>query len=278
MIPKYPILVATLAVALTLAHTASATDVGKNSIPTQNGDVIGLLGSTYNNQEPSIGVNVQALNIGIEYQKTKTFSQDKFFVGEFEYVNGPDNYSGSGNLVIPKYYINLKLSFGKDIFYETYVLSPYIGVGYRFLNQSGSGLITSTNYYAYDRHSTYVYIPVGIKRRIALQTGATVETSLEYDFLIAGSQFSGLSVANNNGYTDASDVTNRQTSGYGLNGSIMYQRPDGWSFGPYFKYWNISNSDTAAWTYKSGGTSYSVSAWEPANFTEEYGLKASYKF
>lgn len=274
--PQYRIML--MVVALTSGQMAGATDFGKNSIPTRDSHAIGLLGASYSYQEPSLGVNMHALNVGLEYQRTKIFSQDRFFVGEFAYATGPDNYSGSGNLVIPKYYIDLKLSLGKDIFYDTYVLSPYIGVGYRFLNQAGGGLLTSTDHYMYDRRSTYVYVPVGFRRRIAMQTGATVETRLEYDFLVAGNQFSGLSVANNNGYTDAGDVNNRQTTGYGLHASFMYQRPDGWSFGPYWKYWNISTSDSATWTYKKNGTAYSVSAWEPANTTDEFGFKAMYKF
>jgi hypothetical protein len=58
----------------------------------------------------------------------------------------------------------------------------------------------------------------------------------------------------------------------------MYKRPDGWSLGPYWKYWNISNSDLATWTYKYGSTSYTKSMYEPANTTEEFGFKALYQF
>ena len=130
----------------------------------------------------------------------------------------------------------------------------------------------------YDRQSTYLYIPVGFKQRSLTGDGGMLESTLELDYLVSGNQFSGLSVMNSFGYTSSTDVNNRQTSGYGLNASFMYKRPDGWSLGPYWKYWNISKSDLSTWTYKSGGTSYTSSVYEPTNTTEEFGFKALYQF
>ena len=101
-----------------------------------------------------------------------------------------------------------------------------------------------------------------------------LESTFELDYLVSGNQFSGLSVMNNFGKSSSSDVNNQQTSGYGLNASFMYKRFDGWSLGPYWKYWNISKSDLGTWTYTSGSTS----VYEPANTTEEFGFKALYQF
>ena len=269
---------ALVAACLLLCGLARADSDVLESVRSRSGSELGLTLSHYDYREPSLDVRMVALNAGLEYQKTNALSGDRFWTAGVDYANGPDNYSGSGNLVVPKYYYNLKLAVGKDLFYDTYVLSPYVGLGYRFLKQSGGGLATSSGAYFYDRYSSYFYLPLGLKRRIAVAGGAQFETTFEYDYLLAGNQYSGLSVADNWGYSDSSNVNNRQTSGYGLNASILYRRPDGWAFGPYWKYWNISTSDRATWTYKESGTAYSVSTWEPANTTEEFGFKAMYKF
>ena len=57
----------------------------------------------------------------------------------------------------------------------------------------------------------------------------------------------------------------------------MYKE-DSWGVGPYFKYWNIQQSQTNSAVIKINGTSYNYSVWEPANTTKEYGVKAIYRF
>ena len=257
---------------ITLCGAASADNKLLNSVRTKDVQAIGYSLSSYSNNDSES--SFKAFNFGIAYQGIKTLGGEKFIVFDADYVSGPDSYSGSrGDLIIPKYYYNLKLSIGKDFFYDTYVLSPYIGLGYRFLSQSGGGLFTSTRNYFYDRQSTYNYIPLGLKRRIALTDGATLESTAEYDYLISGNQYSGMSIANSvSNFTDATNINNKQNSGYGLNASLMYRRPDGWSFGPYWKYWSIDASESASYS----STVQAVS--ERANTTEEFGIRAMYKF
>ena len=259
-------------VLLVLCAEAQAENTLLDSVRTRDSQAIGFSLSSYSNNDSDS--SFKAFNLGVTYQGIKTLAGEKFVLFDADYATGPDTYSGSlGALVIPKYYYNLRLSIGKDIVYDSYVLSPYIGLGYRFLSQSGGGLFTATGNYFYDRQSTYNYIPLGLKRRIALADGATLETTVEYDYLISANQYQGLSAANNGGgFTDATNINNKQNTGYGLNASLMYRRPDGWSFGPYWKYWNIDVSEAAT---------YSASAQpvtERANTTDEFGFKAMYKF
>lgn len=257
---------------ITLCGAAWADNNLRNSVRTKDGRAIGYLLSSYSNNDSES--SFKAFNFGIAYQGIKALGGEKFVVFDVDYATGPDSYSGSrGDLIIPKYYYSLKLSIGKDFFYDSYVLSPYIGLGYRFLSQSGSGLFTSTGKYFYDRQSTYNYIPLGLKRRIALTDGATLETMVEYDYLISGNQYNGMSAAiNGGGISDATNINNKQNSGYGLNASLVYRRSDGWSFGPYWKYWNIDASESASYS----STVQAVS--EGANTTEEFGFKALYQF
>ena len=273
--PKNGLGFALLLAALASAHADSLVS---NYLRTQDAQELGLTLSSYSYQEPSVSVGMTAINYGLEYQKTSLLSGGQFLLAGIDYAAGTDRYSGSGTLNVPKYYYNARLAIGTDWVYGSQILSPYIGFGYRFLNQTGGGLTTSTGAVMYDRQSTYLYIPVGFKQRALTGDGGMLESSFELDYLLAGNQFSGLSVMNNFGYTGSNDITNRQTSGYGLNASFMYRRPDGWSLGPYWKYWNIASSDLATWTYKSGSTSYTKSMYEPANTTEEFGFKALYQF
>jgi len=273
--PKNGLYAALLLAALAPAHADSLVS---DYLRTRDGQELGLTLSSYSYQEPSVSVGMTAINYGLEYQKTSLLSGGQFLLSGIDYAAGTDRYSGSGTLNVPKYYYNAKLAIGTDWVYGSQIVSSYIGFGYRFLNQTGGGMTTSTGAVMYDRQSTYLYIPVGLKQRSLTVDGGMLESSFELDYLLSGNQFSGLSVINNFGYTGSNDITTRQTSGYGLNASFMYKRPDGWSLGPYWKYWNISNSDLATWTYKSGSTSYTKSMYEPANTTEEFGFKALYQF
>jgi len=258
---------------ITLCGAAQADNTLLDSVRTKDSQAIGYSLSSYANNDSES--SFKAFNFGLIYQGIKTWGAEKFVVFDVDYAMGPDTYQGSlGTLIIPKYYYNLKLSIGKDLVYDSYILSPYIGLGYRFLRQNGGGLFTSTGNYFYDRQSTYNYIPLGLKRRIALADGATLETTVEYDYLISGNQYNGLSAANNSGsgISDATNINNKQNSGYGLNASLMYRRPDGWSFGPYWKYWNIEASEAASYS----STTQAVT--ERANTTDEFGIRAMYKF
>jgi len=266
---------ALLLAALAQAHADSLVS---NHLRTRDAQEFGLTLSSYSYQEPSVSVGMTAINYGLEYRKTSLLNGGQFVLAGVDYAAGTDRYSGSGTLNVPKSYYNTKLAIGTDWVYGSQIVSPYFGLGYRFLSQTGGGLTTSTGAVMYDRQSTYLYIPVGLKQRSLTGDGGMLESSFELDYLVSGNQFSGLSIMNSFGYTGSNDITNRQTSGYGLNASFMYKRPDGWSLGPYWKYWNISNSDLATWTYKYGSTSYTKSMYEPANTTEEFGFKALYQF
>jgi hypothetical protein len=263
---KKKLLVAAL---LGVAATGAMAQSSVNSLMTQSTNQIGLTVSSYAYEESSLNVKMDATNIGIEYLGTYAFKNNWFLLGEFDYNNGSVKYSGSGtDSGIPQYYYNLKGAVGYDFAFDSFVVSPYIGIGYRFLDQSLGGTTTSTGAIGYDRKSTYNYIPIGATHRFAVNDNkAKIETTLEYDYLISGNQYSGLSTVG------APNQNNTQNSGYGLNLTILYKQ-DNWGFGPYYKYWNIEKSQTN--TFAVGGTTYTV--YEPQNTTNEYGLKLTYSF
>ncbi|NQW70415.1 MAG: hypothetical protein HQ457_08550 [Betaproteobacteria bacterium] len=246
-----------------------------DALKTQTTNQIGLTVSSYAYEEPSLNVKMDATNVGIEYLGTYAFKNNWYILGEFDYNNGPVSYSGSGTASgIPQYYFDLKAAVGYDFAFDGFVISPYIGLGYRFLDQSLGGTTTSTGAKGYDRQSTYNYIPIGAIHRFAVNDNkAKIETTLEYNYLMSGNQYSGLGSVN----PYIGNQNNAQNSGYGVNLTILYKQ-DRWGFGPYYKYWNIQDSQTNTGSFVAGGKGYTYSIMEPANTTNEYGVKLTYSF
>jgi hypothetical protein len=268
------VLLLLVSLASSIATSALAQPSPEN-LKTQTANQLGLTVSGYIYDEPSLNVKMTALNFGVEYLGTYAFQNDWFVLGQIDYSNGPVQYSGSGTASgIPQYYFNLKAAFGHDFAFDGFVLSPYIGIGYRYLDQALGGVTTSTGHKGYDRRSTYNYIPIGVMHRIAVNDNkAKLETTLEYNYLISGNQYSGLAAAN----PYLANQNNAQSSGYGINLTILYKQ-DQWGFGPYYKYWNIANSKTNFNSGVANGTPYSYTVKEPANTTNEFGLKLTYSF
>jgi hypothetical protein len=258
---------------LPIGHAAA--QAGAIDLKTQTANQVGLTVSGYVYDEPSLSVRMTAINVGLEYLGTYAFQNDWFVLGQIDYSAGPVKYSGSGTASgIPQYYVNLKAALGRDFAFNGFMLSPYIGFGYRYLDQALGGTVTSTGALGYDRRSTYNYIPIGAIHRIAVNDNkAKLETTLEYNYLISGNQYSGLAAAN----PYLSNQNNAQNSGYGINLTILYKQ-DQWGFGPYYKYWNIADSQTNTNSFVAAGTRYTYTVKEPANTTNEFGVKLTYSF
>jgi hypothetical protein len=253
---------------MTPAH-AESTD-----LETQAGNDIGLSLSSYQYQEPGI-MSLKGAKMGLDLHVVRVSEGDGrlIFRGDLRFAAGTVDYnsvstgSASGE---PDWYIEARALVGKDWAINDAVISPYTGLGYRYLFNDGRG-ITSTGHGGYRRQSNYLYLPIGIIHRIALKDQARLESTLEYDDLLTGTQISSLSDVGG-GY---SDVTNNQSSGYGLRLSAMYQK-NKWAIGPYVYYWNIGQSDIVPEIQNGVPTGYGLV--EPKNNTVEFGLKASQQF
>lgn len=147
-------------------------------------------------------------------------------------------------------------------------LSPYLGFGFRFLYDDNTG--TDSNGVAgYERFSHYLYLPIGVTPRFRLSPNSRLSVNMEYDQLLYGWQVSSLGES----IAGASDLTNQQTTGYGLRGSVMYEQPH-WSVGPFVEFWDIGTSNTAC----TGSGIGTLCGDEPHNQTTEIGLQAKYRF
>jgi len=263
--------IAAVSVAFVALFPAFTVRAESGSLMTRTGKDIGLSLSSYDYQEPGI-MSLQGLKMGLDLRVVKVLQSDRFIRGDLRYAFGTVDYSSydtgsaSGE---PDWYIEARGLIGKDLAVRESVISAYMGLGYRYLFNDGRG-ITSTGYGGYRRESNYFYLPLGLIHRRSLHGRAMLETELEYDQLLAGKQVSGLSDVGG-GY---SDVTNNQSSGYGLRLSVMY-RKSSWIVGPFLTYWNIGESDAAV-VYRYGvPDSLGV---EPKNDTVELGVKASQQF
>jgi len=180
---------------------------------------------------------------------------------------GSLKYEGAGTMSnVPDWNFELRAVIGRDyLVSDNVALSPYIGLGYRYLYVDLRGN-SSTGAIGYRRYSHYVYAPVGGTLRVRTGGQWVIVPTLEYDAFLGGRQYSKLSDTGL-GFSNAS---NDQNTGRGYRASLMVETGR-WSFGPWLQYWNIKDSNTVP-----VGLGFVVT--EPANWTREYGLELRYRF
>ncbi|MFH2069324.1 MAG: autotransporter outer membrane beta-barrel domain-containing protein [Candidatus Omnitrophota bacterium] len=154
---------------------------------------------------------------------------------------------------------------GYDFVKGTVLLTPYTGIAYRYLNDQLSGVG------AYERESNYYYSPIGLEINKEFANGWSWNTTLEYDIFWNGLQVSHLSDVD----PGLNDIKNDQTDGYGYRISMKFQNKNGFGIEPYYRYWDIKQSDPAIVTYE--GTPVGIGV-EPKNNSREIGIMFSKKF
>jgi hypothetical protein len=179
---------------------------------------------------------------------------------------GSLKYEGSGTQDNnPDWILEARAVIGRDyLVSENVALSPYIGLGYRYLYADGRGY-TSTGAVGYRRYSNYVYVPLGLTTRFRTGERWVVAPTVEYDAFLGGRQYSQLTDTGI-GYSDAS---NTQKHGRGYRAYLMLESGH-WAFGPWLHYWKIKDSDIVP-------ISPTLGLLEPANWTREYGVEVRYR-
>lgn len=150
------------------------------------------------------------------------------------------------------------------------MLTPYIGFGYRYLNDD-----PSFDPAAYERESNYFYSPIGIETTTELQNGWSVGLTIEYDLFWKGIQKSHLG----DFAAGLDTVENDQEDGYGIRGSIKFQKKSekvDYVIEPFIRYWDIGKSEETSVTYS--GMPIGLVLYEPANDSTEFGIKFVAKF
>ena len=185
------------------------------------------------------------------------------------------DYSNSGKIDdIRDYLLEVRGLGGYDFSISNSFITPFIGIGYRYLNDDSSGEVSTTGALGYERESYYLYSPIGISFITGLRDGWSFGGTLEYDYFWWGKQKSHLSDVNP-GYND---ISNRQKKGDGLRGSIIFQerfKKVDFKAELFIRYWNIKKSNTETWTYYGTPIGY---AWEPKNVSTEIGIMLGVRF
>ena len=150
-------------------------------------------------------------------------------------------------------------------------ITPYTGIGYRYLNDDLSGMTSSTGAIGYERESNYLYSPIGIEAAITeLENNWTLGAMVEYDLFWYGVQRSHLE----DFIVGLDTLDNDQHKGWGIRGSIKIQNEwekMGLIIEPFIRYWNIGKSEETPITYS--GTPIGVIGHEPKNNSMEIGGK-----
>ncbi|MFO7667065.1 MAG: autotransporter domain-containing protein [Desulfobacterales bacterium] len=234
---------------------------------------------------------LHALEIGpeisfIEYREPGVMKEEGMMIGigaSYTYHNGAMikiagrysygqvDYQNSGTTNnIDDIIFEIRMLGGHDFkISNSFTITPFLGLGYRYLEDDAAGRISSTGHYGYLRESKYYYSPIGIEAVNVLDNGWSAGAIIEYDYFWKGKQKSYLSDIDS-GYND---ISNDQNDGYGIRGSINIRKQTDRVFfviEPFIRYWNIDNSDFQNWTY------YGIvigTGWEPKNESTEIGVK-----
>lgn len=253
------------AVAAALLASSSAIAQQPDPLATHSGLEAGLQVAHYIYDEPGIA-KLSGNRLGIV--GTATLAGESGFFGKIDFREsyGRLTYEGSGTMTgVPDVIFEVRALGGLDGIGEGISLSPYLGLGYRYLYDNLMGY-SSTGTAGYRRYSNYLYAPVGLTVRIALGERWVLAPTGEVDVFILGKQKSMLSDAS----VGLNDVTNTQKHGSGYRAYLMLENGS-LAFGPWMHYWHIQDSDSQP----IGGGRRGI---EPENTTREYGLEVRYRF
>lgn len=226
-------------------------------------------------EEPDIAVEFDGPMYGLAGSFTHHNASRVMFTAEGRGAWGQVDYVGSGTIDdIQDWTAEGRLAVGYDFLNGGRLLTPFFGVGYRYLNDDSSGKTSSTGAVGYERESNYLYNPIGLEFSAALSEGWRIGLSGEFDIFWKGQQISHLEDAD----PGFNEVSNDQDSGYGARGSVKLQRRSerfDLLIEPYIRWWSIDDSKSANITFSGViiGTGY-----EPKNETLEVGGALSVRF
>lgn len=227
-------------------------------------------------EEPDVNVRFDGPMYGLAAAFTHHHPNRLMLKAEGRGAWGEVDYTGSGTLSgITDWVFEGRIAAGYDVAVSrSQRLTPFFGLGYRYLNDDSSGRTSSTGARGYERESNYFYSPVGVEFSAPLNDRWRIGVSAEYDLFWKGQQKSHLNDAD----PSFNALSNDQTSGYGARGSLKLQRIGeriDWVIEPYVRWWSIKDSKSANVTFSGVivGTGY-----EPKNETLEVGGGISMRF
>lgn len=253
---------------LLLMVSGAAIAQQPDPLATRNGWELGAQLAWYDYLEPDFA-ELSGNRLGLS--AARTFGGSGLFEKfDLRTSYGRLKYQGSGTMTgVPDLILEARAVAGVDWIGTSASLSPYLGLGYRYLFDDLRGY-SSTGEVGYRRYSSYLYAPIGFTARFRLEDGWVLAPTIEADVFIQGRQVTkGSDIGQ--GYID---FTNTQNSGRGHRISLMLEK-DRVAFGVWTHYWHIGESDT-----QFAGVVLGVprTGSEPENYTRESGVELRYRF
>jgi hypothetical protein len=245
----------------------------ESNVMRENGLMYGISGSfIYYGWIPLLPFNYYAWLPALPEDRNKSNSIVKL---EGKLSTGQVDYRNSGTIDdIRDYMLEARVLVGPVFYNKKIATIPYLGWGYRYLNDDSGGKISSTGAYGYERESNYYYMPIGVNLITDFNHGWFIETNTEFDIFLGGRQISHLSDV----VPELNDLTNNQENGYGLRGSLKIRKgfeTVDFIIEPFIKYWNIKESEKSNIAYNNVVIGY---GYEPRNDSTEYGIKLAMQF
>ncbi len=256
-------------------------------------------GGYFQYTEPSADVDYSGPVTGVQGSIKKYLSKNYTIKAQSEYMQAKTTYDGSVNkhqimegstvtTSVEEYeisydsgiwYSDSTLALGKWFWTNNFQIIPYIGLGYRYLNNPGKSEIAGD----YEREVAYLYLPITLELQKKISKHKAWGITGELDILIHGwvkAHTSDISEKCN-------DLNFNQSKGGGLKLTGFYkQRLFGHavSFAPFAELWLLGDSDTDTLMYDD--TRMMVQSadgefhdyCEPANITTTLGLKINILF
>lgn len=254
---------------IAIAPEVSYIKYHEHGLMRESGAMSGINGSyTYHPREGNI-LNNEIINM---YRVEGRFSYGKVdYQGGVEHEDGsvtPQSFNG-----INDYMFEIRSLMGKDYYMgRSKILTPFFGAGYRSLYDS----LSENKPFGYNRQIQYLYVPIGAQATADLTNGWSLKAIAEYDFLIRGYVTSYL------GEVGLGDLQNRQTSGFGMRGSIKLVKRTKYfnvTLEPFIRYWSIHASHIGQSTpFTLDGQNFVFLGEEPPNTSVEVGGKLGIEF
>ncbi len=258
---------ARIALAVLGAALALVAQTGRSAdgLSTRPGWDLGVQGARYHYEEPDfmrLDGNRGGLSASYAEVEDRRFGrlEARYSYGRLKYESVG---TGTQNNV-PDHIFEGRVIAGADYGTGFASVSPFIGLGYRYLYNDlrGYDTVGGVTYVGYRRYSQYLYAPIGVTLRFSTGGGWALAPTLEYDYFIRGRQKSKLT---DTGIPGLADVTNEQRHGRGYRASLTVEAGH-LAFGPWVQYWRIKDSEVSAGFF------------EPANRTREAGVEFRYRF
>jgi hypothetical protein len=253
-----------------------------NDVVFAEGVSLSVKGGYFYYKEPQANVDYSGMVSGLQGGYSKVFSKYAVKVRS-EYMSGQLTYDGSlnvheviGDSIITSpgqkqpisyhadlWYSDSTLSLGRPFKKGGRVITPYIGLGYRYLNSPDNTDIISD----YEREVAYLYLPLICEIEKNMTHKRSWGISGEVDILLNGSVKAHISDAS----AEYNDLSFTQSFGGGLKLAGYYRRTISdfeLSITPFCDLWLVGDSDTDVLMYNGNKILGSAADGDTSNYRE----------